>query len=215
MLRPAMVISLAAHLAILAASSGSLVRLAAPDAAARPGLLQVSLETAPAVASTPPVTARTSRPTPIPAPATTQIPRHTRTRPIAAAPPAARVAITPHRADEPRLNGVPVGATGDQTNVGARDRLLQLLREQLQAYFVYPALARKYGWEGRVYVDIELTADGDLKPLRVARTSGHSVLDQAALATLHRIGALPQARPWLQGQSVGLRLPVSYQLIEG
>ena len=45
----------------------------------------------------------------------------------------------------------------------------------------YPETARRAGWEGRVTVRVEVSADG--LPLRVAleKSSGYGVLDQAAL----------------------------------
>ena len=48
----------------------------------------------------------------------------------------------------------------------------------------YPETARRAGWEGRVTVRVEVSADG--LPLRVAleKSSGYAVLDQAALRTV-------------------------------
>ena len=48
----------------------------------------------------------------------------------------------------------------------------------------YPETARRAGWEGRVTVRVEVSADG--LPLRVAleKSSGYGVLDQAALRTV-------------------------------
>lgn len=46
---------------------------------------------------------------------------------------------------------------------------------------IYPETARRAGWEGRVTVRVEVSADG--LPIRVAleKSSGYGVLDQAAL----------------------------------
>jgi protein TonB len=89
------------------------------------------------------------------------------------------------------------------------------LRSRLEEYFIYPPLARKRGWQGDVRIDVRLEADGRIKPLRVVRSSGHSVLDRDALQTLARLGSLPQARGLLGGHSYAFELPVSYRLTEG
>ena len=51
--------------------------------------------------------------------------------------------------------------------------------------------------------------------MRVLRSSGYSILDDDALATMARIGELPQARSWLSGHGVRIALPVVYRLVEG
>jgi protein TonB len=46
---------------------------------------------------------------------------------------------------------------------------------------VYPLLAKRRGWEGTVTLDIELRADGSVGDIKVAQSSGHALLDQAAM----------------------------------
>ena len=45
----------------------------------------------------------------------------------------------------------------------------------------YPRQARRRGLEGTVWIEIELNADASQKALNVIESSGHSVLDEAAL----------------------------------
>jgi len=47
----------------------------------------------------------------------------------------------------------------------------------------YPRHAREMGWEGTVVLRMEIRADGTVAEVKVQRTSGHRVLDQAAVAT--------------------------------
>lgn len=65
---------------------------------------------------------------------------------------------------------------------------------------IYPETARRAGWEGRVTVRVEVSADG--LPIRVAlqKSSGYGVLDQAALRAVkgwrfqpRTIGGVPMA----------------------
>ena len=50
----------------------------------------------------------------------------------------------------------------------------------LQGRVVYPPLARRQGWEGRVSVEATVGTDGHAVSVRIAESSGHRVLDAAA-----------------------------------
>ena len=63
------------------------------------------------------------------------------------------------------------------------------IREATPAYRLnpspeYPAVARRRGYEGTVLVEVLVSRDGRVKDLRVSRSSGYSVLDQAAMASI-------------------------------
>lgn len=45
----------------------------------------------------------------------------------------------------------------------------------------YPEIARRNGWEGRVMVRVEVSADGRPLSTSIAKSSGYGVLDRAAL----------------------------------
>lgn len=46
---------------------------------------------------------------------------------------------------------------------------------------VYPAMAVRMGWQGKVILSVEVLRDGRAGQVSVQRSSGHSVLDDAAL----------------------------------
>jgi periplasmic protein TonB len=46
---------------------------------------------------------------------------------------------------------------------------------------VYPRRARRRGWTGVVLLEIHVRADGTVADVEIAETSGHTVLDRAAL----------------------------------
>ena len=95
------------------------------------------------------------------------------------------------------------------------NHLQTLLRGALDRQFVYPPLARRHGWQGKVELTVELDAEGHLHNMRVRHSSGHTILDHDALTTLARIGTLPQARNWLAGRGYRFELPIVYRLVEG
>lgn len=101
-----------------------------------------------------------------------------------------------------------------QTGDAIREQLRGRLQSALIAHFDYPLVARRRGWEGVVRVGLRVEADGQLTRLRVIDSSGHALLDRAALSSLGRVGRLPDVMDWLQGRRFDMVLPVRYQLID-
>jgi len=95
------------------------------------------------------------------------------------------------------------------------NHLRSLLHASLNRHFVYPPVAHRNGWEGRVELLIHLDHDGRLHAMRIVRSSGYPLLDEDALLTLRRIGSIPQARAWLPEQGYATTLPVIYRLTKG
>jgi protein TonB len=76
----------------------------------------------------------------------------------------------------------------------------------------YPRLARRNGLEGVVILKLTIDEDGTVLSVEVEQSSGHGVLDRAALEALRELEALPRpprALGWKQKQ---LRVPVRYNL---
>jgi len=88
------------------------------------------------------------------------------------------------------------------------------LRDAMTPYFTYPMLARRYGWQGRVQVGLRVEPDGHLSHIRIARSSGVRLLDNAAIAALNHIDALPDAVGWLDGHHFDMVLPIDYRLVD-
>ena len=75
----------------------------------------------------------------------------------------------------------------------------------------YPALARLHGVEGRVQVRIVIRKNGELGEVSIVRSSGHPVLDEAALKTVRDVFPLPLEKPLDAPQLVRV-IPISYTL---
>jgi protein TonB len=82
------------------------------------------------------------------------------------------------------------------------------IMEHLRRYLDYPSRARANGWEGKVAVFFRLGLDGRARDIRVAASSGFSVLDRSAMAAVRR--ASPFSPP--PSREVALTLPVTYSL---
>jgi periplasmic protein TonB len=75
----------------------------------------------------------------------------------------------------------------------------------------YPQLARINHWEGKVILRAVSREDGELLGLDIARSSGHAVLDDEALASVRQ--AFPIKLPRSLGKAqVALQIPISYRL---
>jgi protein TonB len=162
------------------------VRLTAPASAPKP-----APEPAPAV---PPPSARVPQPAPIPSPTT---PRAE----VVAATPATAPAAPESAPATPPVDPVEAAASAARSEVN-----LALAR-----HFRYPLLARRQGWQGEVLLSVHIAADGSIGPSTVLRSSGHAVLDRAAVAALARVPALS----WTPGVAFVLELPVIYRLNKG
>ena len=64
------------------------------------------------------------------------------------------------------------------------------------------------GFEGRVVLDLSIAADGRIDSARVATSSGHAILDDAALDMVRRAAPVPKP----QDGAVRLLVPVVFAL---
>ncbi|MCH2532860.1 MAG: TonB family protein [Bdellovibrionales bacterium] len=61
---------------------------------------------------------------------------------------------------------------------------------------VYPAPARRKGWEGNVVLAYYVTSSGHVQGLKVLRSSGHQMLDQEAIRSISRYRYRPGQAGW-------------------
>lgn len=105
--------------------------------------------------------------------------------------------------------GEPAAATGPDSD----GEVLAALKRAFTAHFHYPPLARRQGWEGEVTLALRVETDGRLTGIHVVGSSGHRVLDNAAVTTLERARALPLPGGTLDN-GLDMLLPVQYRLLD-
>lgn len=85
------------------------------------------------------------------------------------------------------------------------------LLQRIEALKQYPVTARLHRLEGRVMIRIVIQEDGHITSATIARSSGHDVLDQAALETIRQVSPLTLSQP-LEKSSVTMQIPLGYYL---
>ena len=88
-----------------------------------------------------------------------------------------------------------------------RDALLSRI-ERLKGY---PYIARANRWEGLVILEAVINHEGVLVDLKIAESSGHSVLDQDAMEVIRKSCPL-QLKHSLGKSEMTVRVPISYKL---
>jgi protein TonB len=84
---------------------------------------------------------------------------------------------------------------------------------ELARHFHYPAQAVRRGWQGIVLLGFRIGVDGDIEAIHIAQSSGHALLDRAALGALSKIDRVALDSGRLR-TALDLQLPVVYRLEE-
>ena len=86
------------------------------------------------------------------------------------------------------------------------------LQAWLNAHKRYPTEARHRGLQGVAELEFELGRDGAVRWSRVARSSGHRMLDTAAERLMAQASPMPRPPEHLSDAELRLRVPVQYSL---
>ncbi len=68
----------------------------------------------------------------------------------------------------------------------------QMVRMRIETRKTYPESARKNQKQGKVGVRFTIAADGSVKSITIAESSGHEILDSAALSAVKNAAPLPR-----------------------
>jgi protein TonB len=88
-----------------------------------------------------------------------------------------------------------------------RERL-SVITDIVQRHINYPPIARRMGWEGKVLVSFVLEPNGNIRDLKVLKSSGYEVLDKEALDAIRRSYKNFPKPP----VSVVVKLPINFRL---
>jgi protein TonB len=88
--------------------------------------------------------------------------------------------LPPPRAEKPKTSALSITR-----------REIQAAQRKLSKYIFYPEEARQQGLEGTLQLYVELSDDGSVEDVRVVFSSGHAILDNAAIKGFYAVGKLP------------------------
>ena len=111
----------------------------------------------------------------------------------------------PERKPPPALKPPPP-ATPPAKPKAAAKREVQIAQKKLSQHLFYPPEAIARGIEGEVRLIVKLSADGAVDNVSIAASSGHPLLDNAAIKAAYAMGSLTGAT------SRELILPVIFRL---
>ena len=119
--------------------------------------------------------------------------------------------ITP---DEPLpgLSSLLIASPAPTTSSDPRPEYLALLQKTIARSQRYPRFAREGGIEGTTVLVFTVERTGRLAELRVAESSGHKVLDDAARAAIRDAAPFPPFPPEQTGPMVHCRIPIVFTL---
>ncbi|WP_456385542.1 TonB family protein [Desulfolithobacter sp.] len=89
---------------------------------------------------------------------------------------------------------------------------LRLIRQRIGRYKKYPLAARRRRIEGRVGIHFTVSATGELQEIKVSRTSGHRLLDRAALRAVRAASPLPPPPVGLSAGNQVVGLSIVFEL---
>ena len=104
------------------------------------------------------------------------------------------------------------GAGDDTARAAAVRYRTELMDTAVQKFGRYPRAAMDAGLKGRAVIRLEFAASGRMRGISVHESSGHSILDEAALDTVvDAVGAtkIPGA---LKGREFSVDVPVLFKI---
>lgn len=115
-------------------------------------------------------------------------------------------------------NSIPLASRGRKNeNPGMEkssllQKYLSLIREKIEKAKVYPERARRDGKEGLVKVEFTILAEGKLKKVKVVKSSGKRILDQATIKAIKQAAPFPPIPKALRMKETKINLAVVFEL---
>ena len=88
----------------------------------------------------------------------------------------------------------------------------QMVRMRIETRKTYPQSARKNQQQGQVGVRFIITQDGDVKSVAIAESSGHDLLDSAALSAVKNAAPLPRPPRNLFDDQLKVKITIMFEL---
>lgn len=129
---------------------------------------------------------------------------------VASEPQPAPLSEEPELVEPPLPTPIPVEVSTAEREAAEAVRYAQTvtdIRGQVLDRLTYPAIARRMGWYGKLVLGFVLCDDGSVENLTVLESSGHKVLDRAALQAVAANAPFSGGYPRTE-----VKLPINFQL---
>lgn len=90
---------------------------------------------------------------------------------------------------------------------------LGMIRLRIEKHKKYPDYARERGIEGKVTIIFVLKHDGYISGVRIAKSSGYKVLDQAAITAVKNASPFPKPPNSSSEGSITLQVTITFELV--
>lgn len=81
------------------------------------------------------------------------------------------------------------------------------IKDLIHKHLIYPAQAKKMGWEGKVITSFVISSEGYAKDVRIAKSSGYDILDRNVFKAINKASPFP--KPPVEAQII---VPILYRL---
>jgi protein TonB len=82
------------------------------------------------------------------------------------------------------------------------------IRELIMKQLVYPGVARRMNWSGKVTLSFVIGEDGSVSGIRVVESSGYPLLDRSAMDAVKNVASFP--KPLASAEIV---MPIQFKLM--
>ena len=105
--------------------------------------------------------------------------------------------------------------TENKNNTKTKAYVISRIHSNIKNNFIYPRLARRNGWEGKVMLSLFVNSEGSIENAHIKSGSGYRILDQSALRALLRVKHVLKSKEWFNINQEEIIIPVIYRLQEG
>jgi protein TonB len=141
--------------------------------------------------------------------------------PKAAVEPAPSAPAAPAEKPEPAAAAKPSPSAGPATSGDSDPNVRQLLgrygvglKGQMKRYMTYPRAAKENNWEGKLELALVIGENGMIAEIVVVKSSGHDVLDKAAMDAVRKAKPLVPIPEGLRGRAFRLEIPIEFNLAD-
>ena len=112
------------------------------------------------------------------------------------------------------LEKIEIEGNKEHKSIDSSSKIITQIREEIKYYFYYPRIAQLKNWQGTVTLNLNINKNGEINSISLLKSSGYSLLDNAALEVLNKIKNKNFLTHIVKTEKI-IQLPVTYQLTEG